>query len=262
MKRTRRKTTHIDPDELKLWKHYAKHQDTATRNQLAEIYLYLVRDNAHRTAGRIPEITVAEMVSAGSLGLFDAINAFQVHHGTKFSTFAVPRIRGAMLDDLRHRDIASRLARSRFKRIDTARDAAAQQLGHAPTDEETAAAMGLDPAKFAQLDRDCVSTIPQPSLDRVITEGDYGRDQLLGDVRLGIIDPPEDRAQQLDLLKLVTKGCNQNERLIVILYYYEEQTMKEIGQTLGLSESRVSQMHSALVSRLKTTLQHRKAEFL
>jgi RNA polymerase sigma factor for flagellar operon FliA len=258
----RRKTTHIDPDELKLWKHYAKHQDTPTRNQLAEIYLYLVRDQAHRTAGRIPEITVAEMTSAGALGLFDAINTFRIHQGTKFSTFAVPRIRGAMLDDLRQRDIASRLARSRFKRIDNARETAAQHLGHAPTDEETAAAMGLDFETFAQLERDCISAIPRPSLDRTIGETEAGRVSVLGDVRLGIADPPEDRAQQLDLLKLVTKGCSQNERLILILYYYEEQTMRDIGQTLGLSESRVSQMHSALVSRLKTTLQHRKAEFL
>jgi RNA polymerase sigma factor for flagellar operon FliA len=166
-----------------------------------------------------------------------------------------------MLDELRTMDWVPRLVRSKASRLDDARKSLEAMHGRAPTDQELAEHMGISLEEFDKLVQDA-SAISLVSLNKKWYETDSYKDvreiDILEDKKS---EDPTRRLQRRDLMKLVTRGLNRNERLILILYYYEELTMKEIGQTLDLSESRVSQMHSSIVQRLQQQLSQRRPEF-
>ena len=179
----------------------------------------------------------------------------------KFETYCVPRIRGAMLDELRTMDWVPRLVRSKASKLEAARKAVVAKTGQTPKDSELASEMGLSVPEFEKHKSEA-SAIGLVSLNKKWYETDSYKDVREVDVLQDAKgEDPTGGIQKLDLMKIVTKGLNRNERLIIILYYYEELTMKEIGTTLGLSESRVSQMHSSIVGRLKEQLNGRRPEF-
>ena len=246
-----------------LWVAYrADMDDKRLRNQLVERYLPLVRYNAEKVWQKLPDgVDIADLMSTGVFGLMDAIDAFDLDRGVKFETYCVPRIRGAMLDELRSMDWVPRLVRSKATKLENARKAAEAEAGRPPTDAEIATKMELEPQEFQKLKRDA-DAVGLVSLNKKWFDTDGSRDvreiDILEDAKG---DDPTGGIQKRDVMKMVTKGLNRNERLIVILYYYEELTMKEIGGTLGLSESRVSQMHSSIVARLKDQLGRRRPEF-
>jgi RNA polymerase sigma factor for flagellar operon FliA len=248
---------------LEIWKTFkADQSNEQLRNRLIEIYLPLVKYNGERIWSRLPDgVELDDLVSAGTFGLMDAIDAFDMSRGVKFETYCVPRIRGAMLDELRTMDWVPRLVRSKASKLNEAVKTLEAKLGRAPADAEVAAHMGLSHEEFEKLlvDANAVSLV---SLNKKWCETDSSKDVREIDIledKKG--EDPTRRIQKSDLMRLVTKGLNRNERLIIILYYYEELTMKEIGATLDLSESRVSQMHSAIVERLQNQLDRRKVEF-
>ncbi len=145
--------------------------------------------------------------------------------------------------------------------MEAARKAAVAKTGRPPTDAELASEMGLSIPEFEKHKSEA-SAINLVSLNKKWYETDSYKDVREVDVLQDAKgEDPTDGIQKLDVMKIVTKGLNRNERLIIILYYYEELTMKEIGSTLGLSESRVSQMHSSIVNRLKEQLNGRRPEF-
>ena len=227
-----------------------------------ERYLPLVRYNAERVWAKLPEgVDLNDLMYAGVFGLMDAIEAFDMERGVKFETYCVPRIRGAMLDELRTMDWVPRLVRSKASKMEAARKAVEARVGRPPTDLEISQQMVLPITEFERLKSEA-SAVNLVSLDKKWYETDSYKDVREVDVvQDGKGEDPTDGIQKLDVMKLVTKGLNRNERLIIILYYYEELTMKEIGNTLGLSESRVSQMHSSIVARLKEQLGRRRPEF-
>ncbi len=248
---------------LDLWKRFKLDQsDEDLRNRLIELYLPLVKYNGERIWSRLPDgVELDDLVSAGTFGLMDAIDAFDMSRGVKFETYCVPRIRGAMLDELRTMDWVPRLVRSKASKLNEAVKTLEAKLGRAPADAEVAEHMALSREEFEKLlvDANAVSLV---SLNKKWCETDSSKDVREIDIledKKG--EDPTRRIQKADLMRLVTKGLNRNERLIIILYYYEELTMKEIGATLDLSESRVSQMHSAIVERLQSQLGRRKPEF-
>jgi len=255
--------TKLTEDVADVWIEFKKDQtNQALRNRLMERYLPLVRYNAERVWAKLPEgVDLNDLMSAGVFGLMDAIEAFDMERGVKFETYCVPRIRGAMLDELRTMDWVPRLVRSKASKMEAARKAVEAQTGRPPTDAEIAAQMGLPILEFERLKTEA-SAVNLVSLNKKWYETDSYKDvrevDVLEDAKG---EDPTNGIQKLDLMKLVTKGLNRNERLIIILYYYEELTMKEIGSTLGLSESRVSQMHSSIVGRLKEQLGERRPEF-
>jgi RNA polymerase sigma factor for flagellar operon FliA len=257
-------STQMTPEEIHdLWKTFKKDQsDESLRNKLIEIYLPLVRYNGERIWSRLPDgVELDDLVSAGTFGLMDAIDAFDMSRGVKFETYCVPRIRGAMLDELRTMDWVPRLVRSKASKLNEAIKTLEAKLGRAPADAEVAEHMGLSREEFEKLlvESNAASLV---SLNKKWCETDSSKDVREIDIledKKG--DDPTRRIQKADLMRLVTKGLNRNERLIIILYYYEELTMKEIGATLDLSESRVSQMHSAIVERLQNQLERRRPEF-
>jgi len=246
-----------------IWQAFKANPDNqALRNRLVEQYLPLVKYNGERIWARLPDgVELDDLISAGVFGLMDAIDAYDLERGVKFETYCVPRIRGAMLDELRTMDWVPRLVRSKASKLNEAVRTLEAKLGRTPTEIELAEQMGLSVQEIEKLiqEANAVSLI---SLNKKWYETDSSKDvseiDVIEDKRS---EDPTRRIQKADLMRLVTKGLNRNERLIIILYYYEEMTMKEIGATLDLSESRVSQMHSALMQRLQTQLGRRRLEF-
>ena len=256
--------TKVSSEEIAaIWTVYKKDQSNQPlRNRLIEQFLPLVRYNAERVWAKLPEgVDLNDLISAGVFGLMDAIDAFDLERGVKFETYCVPRIRGAMLDELRTMDWVPRLVRSKASKLEAARKKAEAECGRPPSDREIAAKLMIGQEEFDKLKNEA-NAVNLVSLNKKWYETDSYKDvreiDILEDSKG---EDPTKSIQKLDLMKLVTKGLNRNERLIIILYYYEELTMKEIGNTLGLSESRVSQMHSSIVARLKDQLHRRRPEF-
>lgn len=257
------KVIQTDIDITQVWRDYrANPTHTELRNQLVERYLPLVKYNAERIWQRLPDgVDLDDLISAGIFGLMDAIEAFDLERGVKFETYCVPRIRGAMLDELRTMDWVPRLVRSKASKLEETRKAMEAFLGRPPTPHEMSEKLAIPLEEYYKLLAEATA-VSQVSLNKKWYETDSYKDvreiDILEDKKA---EDPTHRLQNRDLMRLVTRGLNRNERLIIILYYYEDMTMKEIGQTLDLSESRVSQMHSSIVARLQAQLSQRRPEF-
>ena len=254
--------TQVDMDVQQLWHDYRAQPTIDLRNQLVELYLPLVKYNAERIWSRLPEgVDLDDLISAGVFGLMDAIDAFDLERGVKFETYCVPRIRGAMLDELRTMDWVPRLVRSKASKLEEARKTLEAAHGRPPRNDEMAVRMGISMDELSKMQGDATA-VSLVSLNKKWYETDSYKDvreiDILEDKKA---EDPTHRLQNRDLMRLVTRGLNRNERLIIILYYYEDMTMKEIGATLDLSESRVSQMHSSIVARLQGQLSKRQPEF-
>ena len=251
-----------DFDIQKAWKQYKREPNEELRNMLIERYLHIVRFNAERIHAKLPtEVELDDLISAGMFGLIDAIEAFDLERGVKFETYCSPRIRGAILDELRSMDWVPRLVRNRSQKIQNATKELQSELGRVPSEREVAERIGVSPDEFKRIARDG-NAVSMTSLSRKAYSSDSTRDvseiEIIRDERAS---NPVKEIQKSDLKKLIQKGLTATERLILVLYYYEEMTMKEIGVTLDLSESRVSQMHSAIVERLRFQLKQRDKEF-
>jgi RNA polymerase sigma factor for flagellar operon FliA len=244
-----------------IWVLYQKSRTEELRNFLMERFLPLVRYNAERIHTRLPdEVDVEDLMSAGIFGLMDAIDAFDLARKVKFETYCAPRIRGAILDELRNMDWVPRLVRHRSSKVDQARQEIEKREGRPATEDEIAGILNVSGEEFDKLTRDS-KAVTTRSLSQRTFQTDSGREVREIDViRDDTQSNPISDVQRRDLKDLLTKGLSRSERLIIILYYYEAMTMKEIGATLDLSESRVSQMHSSILARLKAQMLHRERE--
>ena len=243
------------------WKKFKKDGGDEARNALLENYLHIVRYAAERLYAKLPdEVELDDLISAGVFGLMDAVRAFDPARGVKFETYCAPRVRGAILDELRSMDWVPRLVRSRAHKLNQAIAALESGLGRKPSEQELAKQMGLSMKEFTKVRRDAKAT-GLVSLSRKWYETDANKDvreiDVVQDKRS---DDPFLAVQRKDIKDLVTRGLSRAQRLIIILYYFEEMTMREIGETLDLSESRVSQMHSAILERLRNHLEKRQKE--
>ena len=252
-------------DIAKLWKTYKKSGDQVVRNQLIEHYLPLVKNHAERLKAKLPGVVqVDDLTTAGVLGLMDAIEQFDPGRKVKFETFSAIRIRGAMMDELRGLDWVPRLVRQRAKMLTESTAALRASLGRQPSEEEVAEHMNVPLDEYRRIADD-----GRPanvfSIYGKRTNNNHGAGE--GEDPEDVANLCDQRsanpillAQQKTLKDVLTRGFSRSERLIVVLYYYEQLTMKEIGATLDLSESRVSQMHTSIVNRLKITLSNRTHE--
>jgi RNA polymerase sigma factor for flagellar operon FliA len=254
-------TEKIDIEQV--WTEFFKTHSEDSRNRLMENYLHLVKYSAERIWVKLPDkVELDDLIQAGIFGLKDALEAYDPERGVKFETYCAPRIRGSILDELRSMDWVPRLVRARAHQLERARQTLEAQLGRMPTEKELAQELELDKVEFHRLQRDA-NAIGLISLNNKFNENEGEKDIREIDI---IQDQksknPVTEAQKRDLKELISKGLTRAEKLIIILYYYEEMTMKEIGATLDLSESRVSQMHSSIVARLKAQMDTRKKEFV
>ncbi len=235
-----------------LWRRFKEKGDPIARNMLIEQYLPTVRHVAERIVPTLPRsVEIDDLTSAGVFGLIDAINGFDPGRGIKFETYCTTRIRGAILDELRGLDFLPRFVRDRIARVQAACDDLRARLGREPSDREVAEKVGLSVKKLRAVLRH-VSALSSAKRAGDRLQGD-GESQL--DV---LVDPrfvdPQDRLHLQDLVRLVYQSLSEQERFIVYFYFYREMTMKEIGHVLRLSESRVCQILSKLVRRVKRKL--------
>ena len=245
-----------------IWEQFHKTHEDYFRNLLMEHYRILVKYCAERLHNKLPDkVEVDDLISAGIFGLIDAIDAFDPERGVKFETYCSPRIRGSILDELRSMDWVPRLVRARAHQLAKATHSLEIHFGRKPTEKEIAKELDMDTDEFNRLRRDA-NAVSLVSLDTKYGDGDGEKDiREIDIIKDGKSKNPVIEAQKRDLKSLLTKGLTRAERLIIVLYYYEEMTMKEIGATLDLSESRVSQMHSSIIARLKAQMNTRKKEF-
>ncbi|MFI5370744.1 MAG: FliA/WhiG family RNA polymerase sigma factor [Candidatus Eisenbacteria bacterium] len=236
---------------------------TYSKDDLLKRFAPLVRHVVERIATTLPRnVDHEDLYSAGVLGLLDAHAKFDAHKGVKFETYAVWRIKGAVLDQLRALDWASRSMRRKARNLDGVTRKLDQKLGRAASDEEVAREMRMSREDFFRM-LDQVRGAVLVSLD----EARSGDDQEPSTLADHLPDPTavnlEERlAEEEDKLLLLRTldHLPEQERLVVALYYYEQMTLKEIGRALGISESRVSQVHTRAMSRLRLRLAHAVAE--
>ena len=229
---------------------------TYDRDALIREHAPHVKFIAERFAARLPShIAVEELVSAGTMGLFDALNNFDPNKGVKFKTFATYRIKGAMLDELRRMDWAPRSVRRDVHKIETAVNDAWNKYGREPSDVEIAGEIGVDMDKYFKMLQGAQG-MKVLSLDEKNADGVSSNFE-----KLATDEPsPLDEYQKKEL-KLAIAGAlktlSKREQMVMSLYYYDELTLKEIAAVLGVTESRVSQIHSKVILSLRFKLKSR-----
>ena len=251
--------TNVKAVELRdLWRRYKEDGDEKARERLVVAYSPLVKFIAGRMASGLPShVEESDLISYGLLGLIGAIERFEPERDIKFETFAVARVKGAIIDELRSLDWVPRSVRARAREIEKAHAALEATLGRAPTDEEMAEKLAITVEEF----RDALLQIANSSvlaLDDLWTFADpEGGSQV--SVLDTIQDPdaidPHDEAQTSevkDRLADAIESLPERERLVIALYYYENLTLREIGEVLGVTESRVSQLHTKAVIGLRS----------
>jgi RNA polymerase sigma factor for flagellar operon FliA len=227
------------------------------REDLIKQHLKLVSYIASRLAIGLPSwVDRRDLINAGVIGLVDAVNNFDPSKGVKFESYASTRIRGAMLDELRSLDWIPRSTRAKSREIEGAIGALVSSLGRFPTEAEIAAELGWDMDQYYKAVEQ-VSGTTLLSLDETIETSSGGepvkRIDTVFEDDPNALDTME-RRELLDNVMKILKGLTEQERLAISLYYYEELTLKEIGQVMGVSESRVSQVHTTAILKLRTKL--------
>ena len=245
-----------------LWRSYKNDGDERARERLVVAYSPLVKFIAGRMASGLPShVDEGDLVSYGLLGLIGAIERFDLEREIKFETFAVARIKGAIIDELRSLDWVPRSVRSRAREVERAHAALEGQLGRSPTDEEMAEKLELSVEEF----RDALLQIANSSvlaLDDLWTfadpDGGGGQISVLDTIQdPNALDPESEAhtAELKDRLADAIESLPERERLVIALYYYENLTLREIGEVLGVTESRVSQLHTKSVLALRSRFQ-------
>lgn len=247
--------------DVKLWRKYKRTKSRLLHEEIVKRYLYLVKYVAGRVAiGLPPNVEFNDLVSYGILGLFDAIEKYDVTQGNKFETYAVTRIRGSMMDELRKLDWAPRLLRKRAREIDRKGKELEDRLGRNATDDELASSLKmsvedlngiyseLNSTSFLSLDEVWQNDDGNKPISRLQTVEDSLMMNQLASVQQGEVK---------DLLAKAIDGLPEKEKLVVVLYYYENLTLREIGQVLNVSESRICQIHTKVISRLRSHLTKR-----
>jgi RNA polymerase sigma factor for flagellar operon FliA len=247
-------------DMKDVWSSYKKTGDERAREQLVLAYSPLVKFVAGRMSSGLPaHIEESDLISYGLLGLIGAIERFDPQREIKFETFAVSRIKGSIIDELRSLDWVPRSVRAKAREIESTQTKLEHELGRVPTDKEVADALEMSIEDFQESLLQ-ISNSTVVALDELWTVSDSSGDQvsLLDTMK----DPNAvDPARELGVSELKDRLANaisrlpEREKLVIALYYYENLTLREIGEVLGVTESRVSQLHTKAVLRLKSRLQ-------
>lgn len=237
------------------WERYLKDRDPEARRKLLNRYLPLVRNVAGRMAINFPRsVELCDLINTGVIGLIEAFRNFDPERGVKFETYAVPRIRGAILDELRSLDWVPRSTRAKAREIERALLGFENKHGRPPTDEELAKVLNLSIEEL-HLSLEDVSKTTLLSLDEMIFREEDNRQvpriETVEDVGANIILRDLERSELQAFLVIAIERLTEQEKLVIALYYYEELTLKEIGEVMKISESRVSQIHTKAVLKLR-----------
>jgi RNA polymerase sigma factor for flagellar operon FliA len=232
-------------DLEQIWRDFSATRDPGLRNRLVLQYAPLVKYVAGRLRTRMPEsVDPDDLVSDGVLGLMDAVERFEPARGLSFQTFAVPRIRGAIIDGIRAMDFVPRSVRDKLRLVSRAQITLEERLGRLPEDTEVAREVGIPVQQLRDLSRQASSSHANLDdfdlADELSSAADHRVEQ--GDVKASLMQ--------------VVDQLGERDQVVIALYYFEGLTLAEIGQVLGVTESRVSQVHR----RVTTTLRQRLVE--
>jgi RNA polymerase sigma factor for flagellar operon FliA len=245
-------------DTQTLWLEYRRTKDKALRDRLILTYAPLVKYVAGRLGSGLPaHVDEGDLVSYGLLGLIGAIERYDPGRDIKFETYAIARIKGAIIDELRALDWVPRSVRSRAREIERAIAELEAKLGVAPTDEQIADKIGITVAELEDSLTD-ISRSSIAALDELWSVSGEGDQVSLMDTIEDTSGPrPADALDETEMREALADAIArlpEREKLVVTLYYYEELTLREIGEVLGVTESRVSQLHTKAILRLKARL--------
>ncbi|NLV16960.1 MAG: FliA/WhiG family RNA polymerase sigma factor [Syntrophomonadaceae bacterium] len=252
-------------DLMKLWEQYKEHDDQIAREELIVHYSYLVKYIANRLAINLPSyVEVDELISDGIEGLIEAADKYDLHRKIKFETFASARIRGAMIDGLRAMDWVPVSIRQKSKELEKAYAHLESTLGRPAADIEVANELGLTMDKFHVLVRDASVTAMIYLEDLLLGEESASQSKRMIDLLrddqaenpLEIIALSETKS----VLAEAIRKLPEKEKIVLGLYYYEGLNLKEIGEVLNLSESRISQLHTKSIHRLRGRLSRKKSQ--
>jgi RNA polymerase sigma factor for flagellar operon FliA len=243
-----------------LWRRYKDDGDRTARERLVVAYSPLVKFVAGRLGAGLPShVDDADLISYGLMGLIGSIERFEPERGIKFETFAMTRIRGAIIDELRSLDWVPRSVRSRAREIEAAQAKLEHELQRAPSEAELAARLDISEEEL-QTSLLEIANSSVYALDELWTVSDSSGDSvsLLDTISDPRAEDPQESLASSEIKDRLTEAISslpEREQLVVALYYYENLTLREIGEVLGVTESRVSQLHTKAVMRLKSGLQ-------
>lgn len=241
-------------ERTKLWEEYAKGKNPQLREKIILEYASLVKIVAGRLNMYLGyAVEYDDLVGYGIFGLIDAIDKFDYYKGIKFETYASLRIRGAILDQIRKMDWIPRSLRQKQKKIDAAMTKLETELGRPATDEEIAAELGITPDEY-------VAWQGQSNVSNVVSLDEFmevSGEKDVAPIKANTFDQPEQVYEKKELKQLIMESLDSltdKERKVILLYYYEELTLKEISNILEVSESRVSQLHTKALGKMKAKL--------
>lgn len=245
-------TAQNDSAVTEIWCDFLRTKSESLRNTLMVHYQFMVRTVAQRISRKLPQqVDVDDLVQYGMFGLRDAIYSFDLKRKVRFETYCIRRIRGAIFDGLRTLTWAPRDIRRTAAEIQKIHEQLKMQSGKEPSEEQIARRLSIPVEQYRQMARQAskISLLSMnqqlPGASRAIELEDH-------------VEPrPEEIAQRSDIRDLLTKELSRQERLILMMYYYEHMNMRQIGEVLGITESRVSQMHSQILTLLKTRFEPR-----
>jgi RNA polymerase sigma factor for flagellar operon FliA len=244
--------------EEELWKMYKGGKDPKIRDFFIKQYAPLVKYVAGKIAIGMPQnVEFDDLVGFGVFGLFDAIEKFDPDKHVKFKTYAVTRIRGAIFDELRAIDWVPRSIRQKTREVEETVRLLEAQMGRVATDEEIAKAMNINIGEFHDLILK-ISSTSILSLNDVWNAGDESdKITIVDSIESPTSLNPDTIVEKEEVKRVIIEAINElpeKEKKVLVLYYYEDLTLKEIGEVLGVTESRVSQLHTKAIMRLRTKL--------
>jgi RNA polymerase sigma factor for flagellar operon FliA len=245
-----------DDGSSALWQEYSRRRDRRQRDRVVLHYEPLVRRVAGKIGAALPtHVEFADLVQCGVFGLIDAVERYEPHRGARFETFAIQRIRGAIIDELRAQDWVPRTVRDRARALERAKQRLESELSRRATEAELAAELHLTSAELRTV-LGQIHLIGVEALDDVVLDGHGG-------VTVAEVVPDESAPDPVSVLEeqelrrelaAAVSRLAERDRRIVLLYYFEELTLAEIGRQLGVTESRVCQLHARVVTRLRGQL--------
>jgi RNA polymerase sigma factor FliA len=246
-----------------LWERFKEDASQAAREQLIVHYAPLVKYVASRVATGLPaNVEQADLVSYGIFGLIDALEKFDRSREIKFETYAIPRIRGAIIDELRSLDWVPRSVRFKAREVDKAYTELEAKLKHAPSDAEVAKHLGVSLPELHEIVTQ-ISFVTVTALEEVVSTGaDRGESLSLLDTLadMAAIDPSSgiEGDETRAMLSAAINSLSEREKIVITLYYFEGLTLAEIGEVLGVTESRVCQIHTKAVGLLRNNLKEQE----
>lgn len=254
----------LSEDELTaLWNRYlSDKKDKHARDEIIVQYIYLVRYAVGRVKVSLPAtISIEDIAGYGVEGLINAVERFSPQKNTRFETYALIRIRGAIIDKIRAQDFLPRSVRKKIKEIKQASEILKQELGRTPTSSEIANYLDMDPEKVNQIISEDITVTSIYEKRGTSDDSMEIIDTIEDSTKLNPQERMEEQNIKTDLQKALQR-LPERERVLMVLYYQENMTMKEIGETLGMSESRVCQLHAQAIMKLKNILNENRSSRL